>query len=91
VAAYEELKATDNKELDGLRAQIDKLTQDHSEVLKLKKQFDELKRKIDRIDLLDLQTFPSDHSIHNLLADYGIEYKSEGPGEVYPNSRSKAA
>lgn len=82
VAAYEELKAADNKELDGLRAQIDKLTQDHSDVLRLKGQFDDLKRRIDRIDLVDLQTFPSDYTIHKLLADYGIEYKPQGPAEI---------
>lgn len=50
-----------------------------------------MKQKIDQIDLLDLQTFPSDYTIHNLLADYGIEYKLEEPGRVYSNPKRNSA
>jgi hypothetical protein len=49
------------------------MKENHSEVLTLKAQFDEMRKKMDQIDLVDLQTFPEDYTIHNLLADYGIE------------------
>jgi integrase len=73
----EELETERTEEIARLKTQIDKMKENHSEVLTLKAQFDEMKQKIDRIDLVDLQTFPSDYTIRNLLADHGIDYKEQ--------------
>jgi hypothetical protein len=78
-----ELETGTAQEIVRLKAQIDKMKENsHSEVLTLKAQFDEIKEKLDRIDLVDLQSmpldkFPSGYTIHNLLAENGIDYKQE--------------
>jgi ribosomal protein L37E len=73
VAAYEELKAAETEKIAELKTQIDKMKQDHSEMLGIKAQMDEMKQKMDQWDLVDLHSFPSDYTIHNLLADCGID------------------
>jgi hypothetical protein len=68
-----QLETEKDQQIVRLQAQIEKIRQSSSEVLQLKAQFDEMKKKMDQIDLVDLQHFPEDYTIHNLLADYGIE------------------
>ena len=74
-----DLKVTQAQEIDRLKTQIDTLKENnHSEVLTLKAQFDEINERLNRIDLVDLQSFPlknfpSDYTIHNLLEEYGID------------------
>jgi site-specific recombinase XerD len=76
----EELETERTEEIARLKTQIDKMKENHSEVLTLKAQFDEMRKKMDQIDLVDLQTFPEDYTIHNLLADYEIEeYNNNKP------------
>lgn len=78
-----ELETGQAQEIVRLKTQINKMKENnHSEVLTLKAQFDEIKQKLDRIDLVDLQSvplesFPSDYAIHNLLAENGIDYKQD--------------
>jgi hypothetical protein len=69
----QELKSERSEEISELKAQVDKMKQNHSEMLKLKAQVDHINKYIDRVDLIDLQSFPSDYAIHNLLRDYVID------------------
>jgi hypothetical protein len=68
----QELKSENTEEIAKLKAQVEKMKQNHSDMLKIKAQVDHINKYIDRVDFIDLQSFPSDYTIHNLLCDCGI-------------------
>jgi hypothetical protein len=79
----QKLETDQAQEIVRLKTQIDKMKENNrSEVLALKTQCDEINEKLSRIDLVDLQSFPlesfpSEYTIHNLLAEYGFDDKRQ--------------